>query len=114
MSPVTTTKEIDMLVRILSVFAFTCLASATVLAADNSMAGKWKLNPQKSTFTGLQDKIENVGGDKYKFVFGDEVETVAFDGKEYPTIDGFMWSVTKTGPNSWKSIHKKNDTVTST
>lgn len=103
-----------MLVRILSVFAFTCLAGATVLAADNSMAGKWKLNPQKSTLTGLQEKIENVGGDKYKFVFGDEVENVAFDGKEYPTTDGFMWSVTKTGPNSWKSIHKKDGKVTST
>jgi hypothetical protein len=103
-----------MLIRVLSVFASTCLVSTTLLAADSSFVGKWKLNPHKSKFTGLQEKIEDLGGNKYKFMFGDDIETLVMDGKEHPTKYGNMWSVTKEGPNSWKSVEKRNGKVTST
>lgn len=103
-----------MLIRILSVFASICLVSTTLLAADSSFVGKWKLNPHKSKFTGLQEKIQDLGGDKYKFMFGDDIETIVLDGKEHPTKYGNMWSVTKEGPNSWKSVHKRDGKVTST
>ena len=33
---------------------------------------------------------------------------------DHPTKYGSMWSVTKTGPNTWKSIHKRDGKVTST
>jgi hypothetical protein len=103
-----------MIIRVLSVLASTCLAGATLLAADASFAGKWKLNTDKSKFSGLEEKIENLGGDKYKFSFGDDTETIVLDGKDYPTKYGNMWSVTKTGPNSWKSVEKRDNKVTST
>jgi hypothetical protein len=38
--------------RILVSFAFLSLISASALAADDSFTGKWKLNPDKSQFTG--------------------------------------------------------------
>jgi hypothetical protein len=103
-----------MLIRILSVFASTCLASTTLLAADNSMVGKWKLNPDKSTFTGQQEKIEDLGGDKFKFSFGDDTQSIVIDGKEHPSKYGGMWSVKKEGPNSWKSVRTRDGKVTST
>ena len=103
-----------MTTRALTLCASICLAASTVWAADPSFAGKWKLDPKKSKFTGLQEKIENLGGDKYKFAFGDDVETITLDGKEHPTKYGNMWSVTKAGENSWKSVHKRGGKVTST
>ncbi len=101
-------------IRILSVFASFCLAGSTLFAADASFVGTWKLNPGKSHFNGLQEKIEDMGGGKYQFAFGDDVQTITMDGKDHPTKYGDMWSVTKTGPNSWKSVHKRNGKVTST
>ena len=103
-----------MIIRVLSVFASTCLAGATLLAADASFVGKWKLNPDKSKFSGLQEKIEDLGGDKFKFSFGDDTETIVMDGKEYPAKFGGMWSVKKEGPNSWKSVRTRDGKVTST
>ncbi len=103
-----------MLIRILGVLASTCLASATLLAADSSMVGKWKLNPDKSTLTGLQEKIEDLGGGKFKFTFGDDEETIVMDGKEHAAKYGGMWSVKKEGPNSWKSVRTRDGKVTST
>lgn len=103
-----------MIIRVLSVFASTCLAGTTLLAGDASFVGKWKLNPEKSKFTGLQRTIEDLGGDKFKFSFGDDSQTIVMDGKEYPTKYGGMWSVTKTGPNSWKSVRTRDGKVTST
>ncbi|MEP6686308.1 MAG: hypothetical protein ABJB22_05975, partial [Verrucomicrobiota bacterium] len=38
-------KERAMLIRILSLFVSTCLAGTTLLAADATFVGKWKLNP---------------------------------------------------------------------
>jgi hypothetical protein len=103
-----------MLLRTLSLFVSTCLAGTTLLAADASFVGKWKLNPDKSKYTGLQQKIEDLGGDKFKFTFGDDIETIVMDGKEYPTKYGGMWSVKKEGPNSWKSVRTRDGKVTST
>jgi len=35
------------------------------------LVGKWKLNPEKSQFSGLTYKIDDLGGDKYRFAFGE-------------------------------------------
>ena len=47
-----------------------CVSSA--LAADESFVGKWKFNPDTSQLNGLTYKVEEAGGDKYKFAFGDD------------------------------------------
>jgi len=102
-----------MIIRVLSVFASTCLVGTTLLAADASFVGKWKLNPDKSKLTGLQRTIEDLGGDKFKFSFGDDSQTIAVDGKEYPSKFGGTWSVKKEGPNTWKSVRARDGQVMS-
>jgi hypothetical protein len=84
------------------------------LAADDSFVGKWKLNPEKSQFNGLTYKIDDAGGNKYRFTFGDDVETVPLDGKDHMTKYGNTWAIKNTGPNTWKSTQKRDGKVTST
>ena len=81
-------------------------------AADDSFVGKWKLNPDKSQFNGLQYKIEDAGGGQYRFVFGEDVETVSLDGKGHVTKFGDTWSIKPTGPNNWESTIKRDGKVT--
>jgi hypothetical protein len=102
-----------MLIRAFSVFVFTCLVSASALAADNSMIGKWKFDPDKSQLTGLDYKIEDAGGGKYNFIFGDDVENMTLDGKGHVTKFGDTWSIKATGPSSWESTTKRDGKVTS-
>ncbi len=98
--------------RTLAVLLALSLISLTARAADESFVGKWKLNPQKSQFAGLTYKIEDLGGGKYTFQFGDDSENVASDGKEYPTKYGNTWTLTSTGTNSWKFVQKRDGKVT--
>jgi hypothetical protein len=97
--------------RILGSFAFISLISASALGADDSFTGKWKLNRDKSQFTGLNYKIEDIGGGKYSFAFGDDVETLVPDGKDHPTKYGNTWAFTQTGPNKWKWTRKRDGKV---
>ena len=92
---------------------FSLCAVSGASAADESFVGKWKINPDKSQFNGQTYKIEDAGGGNYRFVFGDDVETLSFDGKEHVTKFGETWSVTKTGPNAWKWTVKRDGKVTS-
>lgn len=89
-------------------------AAPLALASDDSFVGKWKLNPEKSQFNGLTYKIDDAGGNKYQFTFGDDVETVPLDGKDHMTKYGNTWAIKKTGPNTWKSTQKRDGKVTST
>ncbi len=89
-------------------------AAPLALAADDSFVGKWKLNPDKSQFNGLTYKIDDVDGNKYQFTFGDDVEIVPLDGKDHMTKYGNTWAITKTGPNAWKWVDKRDGKVTST
>lgn len=88
-----------------------CAASLTV-AADDSFVGKWKFNPDKSQLSGLTYKVEDAGNNQYKFVFGDDTETVSFDGKPHLTKYGETWSITKSGPNGWRWVTKRNGKTT--
>jgi hypothetical protein len=72
-------------------------AAPLLLAEDDSFAGKWKFNPDKSQLNGLTYKVEEAGGDKYKFAFGDDSETITL-GKDHPTKYGNTWTITKSGP----------------
>jgi hypothetical protein len=99
--------------RRLSVFfALLSVMSANALAADDSFIGKWKFNPDKSQLTGLDYKIEDAGGGQYRFIFGDDVETLTLDGKGHVTKYGDTWSIKTTGPNSWESTNERDGKVT--
>ncbi|MEO6971058.1 MAG: hypothetical protein ABI217_09215 [Chthoniobacterales bacterium] len=98
--------------RILVSFALLSLFSASALGADDSFVGKWKLNPDKSQFNGLQYKIEDAGSGQYRFIFGDDVETLTLDGKGHVTKYGDTWSIKATGPSSWESVNKRDGKVT--
>ena len=87
--------------------------SATALAADDPFVGKWKLNPDKSQMNGLDYKIEDAGGGQYRFIFGDDVETLTLDGKGHVTKYGDTWSIKATGPSSWESTTERDGKVTS-
>jgi hypothetical protein len=102
-----------MFTRIVGLLASACFVSAAALAADDSFVGKWKMNIERSQFTGLQYKIEDLGGDKYSFAFGDDVETIPLDGKDHPTKYGNTWAITKSGPNKWKWTRKRDGKVIS-
>lgn len=99
---------------ILALIASLSLISGSAFAADNSFVGKWKFNPDKSQLTGLDYKIEDAGDGKYRFIFGDDVETMTLDGKGHVTKYGDTWSIKATGPNSWESTMKRDGKVTTT
>ena len=83
-------------------------AAPLAFAAEDSFVGKWKFNPDKSQLNGLTYKVEDAGNNRYKFVFGDDSETVSLNGKPHLTKYGNTWSVTKSGPNGWHWITKRN------
>ena len=98
----------------LALIASLSLASGRAFAADDSFVGKWKFNPEKSQLNGLDYKIEDAGDGKYRFMFGDDVETLTLDGKGTVTKYGDTWSIKATGPSSWESTTKRDGKVTST
>jgi hypothetical protein len=95
----------------LAVIASLSLISGSARAADDSFVGKWKFNPDKSQLTGLDYKIEDAGGGKYHFMFGDDVETLTLDGKGTLTKYGNTWSIKATGPSGWESTTKRDGKV---
>jgi hypothetical protein len=97
--------------RILALLIAGALTGATAYAADDSFVGKWKLNPKKSQFAGLTYKIEDAGDGKYRFSFGDDIETIAFDGKDHLTKYGNTWAIKETGKNSWTWTRKRDGKV---
>ena len=97
--------------RILASLASLALITASALAVDDSFVGKWKLNPDKSQFSGLPYKIEDAGGGQYRFAFGEDVETLPLDGKDHSTKYGNTWAIIQTGPNKWKWTRKRDGKV---
>jgi hypothetical protein len=93
----------------LATIAILCLGMAPMSrAADDSFAGKWKLNPDKSQMSGLTYKVEDTGNNKMTFKFGDTAETVSLDGKPHTTRYGSIWEVTKKDANTFKWLRKRN------
>jgi hypothetical protein len=69
--------------RFCLVTALACLLAGTLWAADDPFGGKWKLNMEKSKFSGDPVKIQDLGGNKYKWTVGNLSDTMKFDGKDY-------------------------------
>jgi hypothetical protein len=99
--------------RVAAFFALLSVITVSALAADDAFVGKWKFDPDKSQMNGLDYKIEDAGGGQYKFIFGDDVETLSLDGKGHVTKYGDTWSIKATGLNSWDSTTERDGKVTS-
>jgi hypothetical protein len=97
--------------RFLILFFIFPMLSIRATAAGDPFVGDWKLNAAKSRFSGFEEKIEDLGGYKYRFTVGDRVETIVLDGEDHPTGDGTTWALRKIGPNQWKSIDKINGQI---
>lgn len=91
-----------------------CLLAGTLWAADDPFCGKWKLNMEKSKFTGEQVKIQDLGGNKYKWTVGTRADTITYDGTDQAVHFGRTISMTREGANSWKMVIKKDGRVMST
>ena len=98
--------------RVAAFFSLLSVISVSALAADDSFIGKWKFDPDKSQMNGLDYKIEDAGGGQYKFIFGDDAETLTLDGKPHATKYGDTWSIKTIGPNSWESTNELDGKVT--
>jgi hypothetical protein len=98
--------------RLLILLSLSFVLPVRGFAATDPFVGNWNLKPDRSRFFGVQEKIEDLGGYKYKFTTGDRVETIVLDGEDHPSTDGGTWALRKIGPNKWKSIDKMNDQVT--
>jgi hypothetical protein len=90
-----------------------CLASGTLRAADDPLAGKWKLNPSRSKFTD-QMRVEAVGPNKYAITFVEPAlgsgltDTVVADGTDQPAVFGTTLSVAIEKPAAWKVVRKSD------
>jgi len=90
-----------------------CLLASTLWAADDPFLGKWKLNVDKSKFTGEQTKIEDLGGSKYKWTSGNVTNTYTADGTDQPNQFGNTVAITAVDANNWKMVIKKDGRVLS-
>jgi len=90
-----------------------CAVVGTLWASDDPFCGKWKLNTEKSKITGDQIKIEDMGGNKYKWTVGKDSDTITYDGTDQPVHFGRTISMTPEGTNSWKMVIKKDGRVLS-
>jgi hypothetical protein len=91
--------------------ALGCLIAGTLHAADDPFCGKWKLDKEKSKFSGEQMKIEDLGDNKFKWSFGNESDTVTADGTDQPVHFGRTMALSKEGSNSLKMVIKKDGKV---
>jgi hypothetical protein len=88
--------------------ALACLLAGTLWASDDPFCGKWKLNIEKSQFTGEQVKIEDLGGNKYNWTAGNVSDTFTYDGTDQPVHFGRTISMAPEGANNWKMVIKKD------
>ncbi|HEV2115222.1 MAG TPA: hypothetical protein VGR48_04290 [Terriglobales bacterium] len=93
--------------------ALACWLAGSLWAADCPFCGKWKLNMEKSKFTGEQIKIQDLGGNKYKWTVGNVSDTISNDAVDQPVKFGRTISMTPEGANSWKMVIKKDGRVIS-
>jgi len=99
--------------RFYSSLAIAYLLAGTLWAADDPFCGKWKLNMEKSKFAGEQTKIEDLGGNKYKWTSGNVSDTITADGTDQPVRFGRTISIAPEGANNWKMVIKKDGKVLS-
>ena len=90
------------------------LSMAAVLsAANNPFVGNWKLNPEKSHFTGDSMTYSRAGAGEMKYSGGGLSYTFKTDGKERSGLMGEMVTWKKIDDHTWEVTHKTKGNVTS-
>ena len=102
-----------MLKRMCCSLALVGLLAGVLCAADDPFCGKWKLNLEKTKFSGEQMKIQDLGGNKYTITFGNVSDTITADGTDQPDRFGNTTSIAPEGSNAWKMVIKKDGRVIS-
>lgn len=102
-----------MLRRTLLTLALLCLQTGTLLAADDPLVGRWKLNREKSDLVGMQMKIEDLGASKYKITSGGVSNTITANGTDQAVQFGATVSIAPEGSNAWKMVVKRDGKVVS-
>lgn len=81
-------------------------AGAQLSAGDNPFAGTWKLNPEKSKFTGNTISYEKLASGEWKSTASGMSYTFRMDGKEHQALFDRKVSWNQTGDRTWESTVK--------
>ncbi|MGH9772049.1 MAG: hypothetical protein ACRD4Q_10185 [Candidatus Acidiferrales bacterium] len=96
--------------RFLFVTVLTALASASLWAADDPFVGTWKGTQHDSA--GQVQQINNLGGNKYDWTYGDNHLTIIADGADHPYRFGGTYSMKQESPDKWVFTHKQDGRLT--
>lgn len=91
----------------------TLVCAQPLFAATNPWLGTWKLNRDKSTFTGDTLTVGKLPNNGYHFDYGALKYDVYEDGKDYPVVTDATISLKHTGNNEWLYVRKFKGTETS-
>jgi hypothetical protein len=84
------------------------IATTKLHALDNSFAGKWKLNPDKSVMHD-QMKVTPAGTNRYAFDFGGGPEYIVVNGTDQLGLQGSTLAVTPQAPHVWRVVRKEHN-----
>jgi len=90
------------------------LMAAGLAAAENPLAGTWKLNPAKSKFTGDTMKFERTSSVKIEGSGAGLAYTFKIDGKEYSGPVGELVAWKQVDDHTWETTYKLKGTLTNT
>jgi hypothetical protein len=82
--------------------------AATVAAAELPYAGKWKVNPGKSQFTGTTTTFEQAGPGEMQMTAEGQTYKFKVDGQEYPALYGSKAAWKQLDPNTWQTTYTMN------
>ncbi len=88
--------------------------AAIVAAADNPFAGKWKLNPDKSTFTGETESYEHMPSGEIKYTSEGMSYTFKTDGQDRPALLDRTAAWKQIDKSTWEATFKMNGKVLAT
>lgn len=94
--------------------ALVLAAAMVVAAAESPFVGKWKVNLQKSQFTGTTMTFEQLPSGEIRATAEGQSYTFKTDGKEYPAIFGSTAAWKQIDANTWESTYRLKGKVLST
>jgi hypothetical protein len=94
--------------------ALVLAAAMVVAAAESPFVGRWKLNLQKSQFTGTTMTFEQLPSGEMRATSAGQSYTFRTDGKEYPAIFGSTAAWKQIDANTWESTYRLKGKVLST
>ncbi len=99
--------------RLLLISAALCLmvTGAQLSAAENPFVGTWKLNPEKSKFTGNTVAYEKLPSGEWKSTAAGMSYTFRMDGKERPGLFDRQVSWKQENDRTWESTIKAGQTT---